>query len=318
MATDTQIQKAFLRAIQGIVDATQYSRLREAIAAGDYAAALAAIDFDQAAFDEMRGLILETYAQGGVSAITGQKWPVAVRWNSATPQSERFAREVVGEHITRITADARDAIRWTIGDGLAFGRSTNRIALDIAGRIGASGRREGGMIGLNRMQAEWVASMRRSLETDPQSATRFKGWDNRYNKLIASDKPLTKDQIDRITQSYTNKLLLSRGRTIARTERGLAINMGRMEGYRQAAAKAGIPESALIKEWLHLGVNQVDRLSHLANNGVKVRGLNTPFQVSGLVCQYPHDPVLPAGEVISCGCQVKVTLPKNWRSYGAR
>ena len=316
MATQRQIELAFLNSIRSINDGVQYSSLRDAIRRGDYQAVLAAVDVEDAAFDPLRLALTETYAEGGVNAITGQRWPVPVRWNSATPQAEYYARTVVGGHITVITNDMRDAVRWTVGDGLAFGRSKDRIALDIAGRIGASGRREGGMIGLNRPQAEWVASMRRSLETDPATAMRFKGWDRRFNKLVNSGNPLTADQIDRITGVYTNKLLLSRGRTIARTERGLAINMGRMEGWRQALVKTGIPDRAVIKEWWHTGRSMIDRVTHQAANGQKVRGLNALFNVGGVFMTCPHDPAAPVGEVVNCECQVKIALDKNWRQYG--
>ena len=316
MASETQIQRAFLASIRSITNNVQYSAMRDAIRRGDYDAVIMAVDVDDAAFDNLRGLLTQTYAEGGVNAITGERWPVTVRWNSATPQAEDYARRVVGDHITRITTDMRDAIRWTVGDGIAFGRSKDRIALDIAGRIGASGRREGGMIGLNRMQSEWVASMRRSLETDPVTAMRFKGWDRRFNKLVNSGQPLTAEQIDRITGVYTNKLLLSRGRTIARTERGLAINMGRMEGWRQALVKTGIPDRAVIKEWWHTGRSMIDRVTHQAANGQKVRGLNSLFNVGGVFMTCPHDPAAPVGEVVNCECQVKIALDKNWRAYG--
>lgn len=311
MATNRQIQLAFLKSIQEINDGVQYSELRDAIRRGDYDTVLQSVDIDEAAFDPLRLALTETYAEGGVNAITGQRWPVPVRWNSATPQAEYYARNVVGGHITVITNDMRDAVRWTVGDGLAFGRSRDRIALDIAGRIGASGRREGGMIGLNSPQAEWVASMRRSLETDPATAMRFKGWDRRFNKLVNSGQPLTAAQIDRITGVYTNKLLLSRGRTIARTERGLAVNMGRMEGWRQALDKTGIPESEVEKEWRHDGNSLHDRLTHLSISGTKVIGLSTPFSVDGELMQYPHDPAASAKNVINCLCEVRIGLKRK-------
>ena len=316
MATQNQIQAAFLNSIRSVSDGVQYTALRDAIRVGDYGAALAAIDVEDAAFEPLRAALTETYAQGGVDAITGQRWPTTVRWNSATPQAETYARTTVGEHITVITTDMRDAIRWTVGDGLALGRSRDRIALDIAGRIGASGKREGGMIGLNRNQAAWVANMRRSLETNPETAMRFKGWDKRFTSLVTSGKPLTAAQIDRITGVYTNKLLLSRGRTIARTERGLALNMGAMEGWRQALAKTGISDLAVIKEWIHTGRSAVDRITHQAANGQKVRGLNTMFDIGGVLMLMPHDPNAMAKDVINCECLVKISLDKNWRQYG--
>lgn len=315
MATEQQIQREFLRAVRDISDGARFGPLRDAISRGDYQAALRAVDIDDAAFDGMRAMILETYAQGGVDAIKGTRWPVPVRWNSATPQAEAYARDMVGQHITLITDDMRDAVRWTIGDGIAFGRSNNRIALDIVGRIGKSGQREGGIVGLNRQQSEWVANARRYLETGNYAAWERLGLRDRRFRF-SDDKPPTQAQINRAVQAYSNRMLRSRGLTIARTERGLAVNMGTMEGYRQGAEKTGIPVTALEKEWLHEGINQIDRVSHVAAHGQRVRGLDTPFVVGGYSCQFPHDPSLPASEVVNCGCRVRVRVPRNWRQYG--
>lgn len=313
MATEQQIQREFLRAVRDTVDGARFGALRDAVARGDYQAAIDAVDIDEAAFDGLRAMILETYAQGGVDAITGVRWPGNVRWNSATPQAESYARDVVGRDITAITEDMRAAVRWTMGDGLAFGRSNNRIALDIVGRVGKSGKREGGIVGLNERQAEWVRGFREKLVAGvPVDSALLTATDR---KLIERGN-LTAAQIDRLTQSYANRQLRSRGLTIARTERGLAVNMGTMEGYRQGAEKTGIPTRALEKEWIHAGVNRKDRPSHVAANGDKVRGLDTPFTVGGYTCQFPHDPTLPASEVINCGCRVRVRVPRSWREYG--
>lgn len=311
MATEQQLHREFMRAIRDIQDGVKYNALRDAIARGDYLSAIAAVDIDDAAFDGLRAMIMQTYAEGGVNAITGTRWPVNTRWNSATAESEYFARNVVGADITKITDDMRDAVRWMMGDGIALGRSNNRIALDIVGRVGVSGRREGGIVGLNEGRAKWVADYRKKLEQGL-------GVDNRLvtaseRKLIERGN-LTQRQIDRMVQSYANRQLLSRGNTIARTERGLALNMGAMEGWRQGAEKSGIPLWAMVKEWRHEGFNRVDRMTHVAANGDKVQGLYTPFNVGGYSCQYPHDPSLPASEVVNCGCRVKVTVPRNWRA----
>lgn len=313
MATEAQLQAAFRRGVRDTVDNAHFSALKDAIGRGDYQAALNAVDIDDAAFDDLRRLILETYAQGGIDAQTGTRWPVPVRWNSATPEAEAFARNVVGQNITLITSDMRDAVRWTMGDGIAFGRSSNRIALDIVGRVGASGRREGGIVGLNQQQAQWVANARRYLESGDYAAWERMGLrDKRFR--FSADKPPTAAQIERAVQYYSNRMLRSRGLTIARTERGLAVNMGAYEGYRQAAARSGIPLTALEKEWLHNGMHVHERLTHVAAHHQKVRGLDTPFQVGGYRPLYPHDPALPASEVINCDCRFKVRVPKNWRA----
>lgn len=311
MATEAQIRAAFQKGVRDTLSGASYGALRDAISRGDYQAALAAVDIEDAAFDEMRRLIVQTYAEGGVDAISGVRWPVNTRWNSATPEAEYFARNTVGQNITWITNDMREAVRWTMGDGIALGRSNNRIALDIVGRVGPSGQREGGIVGLNRLQAQWVRNYREKLLAGEfPSNTLLTAAERR---LIEKGN-LTAAQIDRLTQSYSNRLLLSRGKTIARTERGLAVNLGRMEGYRQGADKAGIPLSALRKEWVHRGAHKHERYEHVSLSRDPAIPFTQPFDVNGYSAQMPHDPSLPASEVISCSCEVKVSIPKGWRN----
>lgn len=313
MATERQIEQAFLRGVRSIVDAVQFNAIRAEIARGDFASAVAGLDIEEAAFDELRTLLIETYAQGGVNEITGRRWPVPVRWNSATPQAEQFARYVIGEHITEIVRDTRDAVRWTMGDSIAFGRSANQTALDIVGRVGPSGRREGGILGLNTQRAQWVSGFRRKLMEDPASVANNALLTATQRRLLAKGEPLTQSQINAIMRTYENAQLLSRGKAIAVTERGNAINGGAVEAWRQAAEKLRVPISALVKEWRHIGAHKHERLSHLMASGSKVAGLNTPFQIGIHSMQYPHDPMAPASEVINCHCQVRISLPRNWR-----
>ena len=315
--SDAQVSLSFSKAIRSITDQVAYGRLRDAISRGDYDAALRAVDIEDAAFDEVRRLLLQSYAESAVDTLTGRKWPVPVRYNSASPYAERYAREVVGQHITIITNDAREAVRWTIGDGIAFGRSNNKIALDIAGRMGADGRRHGGIVGLNRQQAQWVQNARRYLEEGNTAAyLAMTRRDRRFDASVMRGN-LTPAQIDRIIGRYSDRLLQTRGLTIARTERGSAVNNGMIDAWRQAADRVGWSHGDLVKEWRH-GVARDPRLWHLQADGEKVVGLDTPFILgSGAVMQCPHDPLAPAGEVVNCSCRLKISAPRGIRRYGA-
>lgn len=83
---------------------------------------------------------------------------------------------------------------------------------------------------------------------------------------------------------------------IAQTETMTASNYASKEG----AESLGIE---MTKSWMVSGINT--RESHYAaqseNQGIP---MDQPFSVSGIDCEYPGDPVLPADEVINCGCYV--------------
>ena len=305
MTTETRIANAFRTSIRSVTDEVTIGLLRDALARGDIEGALEVIDLEPAAFEPLRNILVQTYADAGAQATEGLR---GVRWNSASPRAEDYARNRIGTEITRITDDSLQAIRNHIADGYAFGRTPNRMALDLVGRIGPSGRREGGLIGLSRPQEQWVKNMREALELKPESALRFTRRDRRFDSLLKSGKPLTAAQIDNILTSYKNRLLLSRAKSIAVTERGAAINNGRMDAYKNAADKYGLPYSAIVKEWVHTGRAVFDRPAHQRANGQVVQGADTPFIIGGISMQHPHDPFAPPGEKVNCRCEVKLRL----------
>lgn len=319
MASEGALERAFLRGVRFITDSIRVARLTEAIRRGDYQAVIDAVDIDDAAFDDFRRELMTQYAQAGIDVISDIRSPVPVRWNSASPYAEVYARTATG-HINELTTQMRRAVQGAVADGIAFGRSERRVALDIAGRMGADGRRHGGMIGLNAPQQTWVANMRAKLNGVPDwpSIRGNTRRDHRFDRMIerawAEGRPLSQAQIDRIIGRYNDRLLVSRANTIARTERGYAVNAAQADAYRLAADRVGIPHSAIIKTWLHSGSPREPRISHLALDRNTVRGIDTPFYADGVPLLHPHDPSGPADQVINCTCTMKYTIPKDWRN----
>lgn len=305
MTTETRIANALRASIRSVTDEVQIGILRDALARGDVEAALEAIDLEPAAFEPLRNILVQTYADAGAQATEGLR---GVRWNSASPRAEDYARNRVGGMIQGVTDDSLQAIRNHIADGYAFGRTPNRMALDLVGRIGPSGRREGGVVGLSAQQEAWVRNMRTALENDPESALRFTRRDRRFDSLLRRSERLTQAQIDRILTAYSNRLLLSRGRTIAVTERGAAINQGRVDAYKAAADKYGLPYSAIIKEWVYTNRSREPRVGHLDMNKETVQGVDTPFIVDGVAIDFPHAPGIPPRHSVNCRCEIKLRL----------
>ena len=305
MTTETRIDNAFRASIRSVTDEVTVGLLRDALARGDIEGALEAIDLEPAAFEPLRNILIQTYADAGAQATEGLR---GVRWNSASPRAEDYARNRIGNEITRITDDSLTAIRNSIADGYAFGRTPNRMALDLVGRIGANGRREGGIVGLSAQQEQWVRNMRRALETNPKEALRFTRRDRRFDSLLRRSERLTQDQIDNVLTAYSNRLLLSRGRTIAVTERGAAINQGRVDAYANALEKYGMGEDRIEKTWVYTNRSREPRVNHVAANKQKVMGLRTPFIIGGELLQYPHDPNANVRHVANCTCEVKLRI----------
>ena len=161
------IRRAFENAIKDIRNGAKLTALRNALKIGDIEGAVAAVEIDNAAFGELRGAILNAYAQTGAAQINGVSWvypdgtKAVVRWNMASPRAEEYARQIGTGLITNTTADMREAVRTVIADGYAFGRKWDDIARDIVGRVGVSGKRSGGIVGLSKVQANWLMSLRK-------------------------------------------------------------------------------------------------------------------------------------------------------------
>src|SRR5699024_7431465 len=107
-----------------------------------------------------------------------------------------------------------------------LGLHPRATALDLVGRVGPTGRREGGVVGLNRPQARAVANARLALSSgDPehmrdylQLQRRDRRYDHIVRRRIEAGQPLNERELGTILARYEDRLLQTRGETIARTE----------------------------------------------------------------------------------------------------
>src|SRR5690606_6134093 len=206
--------------------------------------------------------------------------------------------------ITRIVDDQRAAVRQALTEGMVDGRNPRSVALDIVGRVNrATGRREGGIIGLTAQQERFVASARREL-SDPAimehyftRTRRDRLFDSMVLKAIREEKPLDRATIDRIVGRYSDRLLELRGETIARTEAMASLHASQMEAYRQAIDTGAVARQDVRRVWVSTRDNRV-RDSHRAMDGESV-GLDEAYS-NGLM--YPGDPNGPVSETANCRC----------------
>lgn len=320
---ESQTRKAFLAAIDDIRSRVVLRRVRDALVAGDVSAVVTALNLEAAAYAPLHQAVTTAYTQGGQWQVDSVVWRdpttlsnVAVRWDMTNPRVRQWLENYSS---TRITGDLIDdqvlAVQRVISSGYNLGRGPNDIALDIVGRIGANGRRAGGVLGLSEQMAGWSTNMREYLTTDPARALRMSKRDRRFDatiiRAIEIGKPLTKNQIDRIVGRYEDRLLKLRGDTIGRTETAQAVNASRTEAMRQGMDKAGVTDDMVTKTWYHGGIapSGKERFEHIMLHKESVRGLNTPFMVGGYQpMQYPLDPAAPADQVVNCRCSYMVNV----------
>ncbi len=319
---EPKLQNAFLDAINDIRSRAEIGRIIERLEKSDFDGAIQAVHLDPAAFRSLDTAIAQTFDAGGV-ARTGRlpaiRQPgggqVIIRFDARNLRAETWLRDHSSNLIRGIVDDQRVAIRQALVSGMEQGMNPRSTALDLVGRINrATGRREGGIIGLTSRQHDFVENMRLRLASGDasemrkvlQMARRDKRFDRAILKAINEGRPVPGDMIARMAGRYRDRLLQLRGETIARTETMAALNESQVEAMRQAV-DGGVDPTTIVKVWRSASDKRV-RDTHRAMHNQRV-GLEGKFQSpSGVFLAYPGDPAAPADEIISCRCWLETDI----------
>ena len=308
-----EIERAFLDAITDITDQAEIVRITNAIAAGNMETALAAMHIDPEAYLPVTEKITASYIDGGRSYVaalppipTPEGGGLVIRFDARNPRAETWIRNQSSDFITRTVADQKTSIRAALQSGLERGTNPRTTALDIVGRIDkATGRREGGIIGLSSPQERFVDTARQELVSgDPRQLKNYlkrTKRDRRFDKLvrdsIESGKPISKDVAGKMSGRYSDRLLKARGDTIARTETLSSLNASHDEALNQAVDTGEVRQQDVRRIW-DARNDGVTRDSHRAIDG-ESRGIGEKFS-NGLM--HPGDMNGPIEEVANCRC----------------
>ncbi|QBX34594.1 hypothetical protein E4191_07625 [Paracoccus liaowanqingii] len=303
---DADVRAAFLAAVYAARGRVDLGGLIALLEANDVAGAVEMLRFDQAVLWPLEEAVRRSYLSGG-AAVDGFA-PSGIEgrfgFNARHPRAEADIARIGGDLIGQIEQQQVEAVRAVILDGMENNRGSRPVALDITGRLSrATGRREGGIIGLTGDQADWVINARRDLEGLDRSyfqrALRDKRFDGTVRKAIEAGKPLAAADVDRITGRYKDRVLDYRGKLIARNEAHTAQAAGRHEAYRQMLDRPDI--EAVTCRWIH-GFSREARPDHKRMDG-EVRSFGEGFVMDdGTVMQYPHDPAGGVRHSASCRC----------------
>lgn len=310
---EPEIRREFLAAIADIRDTARVGAIAEALERGNIERALELINVDPAAFRRMEAAMARAFEAGGI-ATTGtfpaildrEGVRMVFRFDVRNPRAEEWLTRHSSEMVTRIVEDQRLAIRTALREGMEAGRNPRNVALDIVGRVNrATGRREGGVIGLTSPQERAVANARAELISgDParmrayfERARRDRRFDRTIMAAIREERALDRATVDRIMGRYSDRLLQLRGETIARTEAMASLNQAQVEAYRQAIDTGAVRRQDVRKVWVATKDNRT-RDSHAHLDGESV-GVDDRF-ANGL--EYPGDPNGPASEIVNCRC----------------
>lgn len=306
---DSEIRRAFLKAMQDKANSINLRELANAIEARDFNRAVNLAGIARADLFPFDTAITNAYVAGGQTVpAAAPAFAAAFGFDGRARRAEEWARSHVGGLVTSIVNEQLDMLRETISGQIAQGMGPRQAALDIAGRIGPGNRRQGGFIGLSRAQVGYLENAKVELaELDSRYFTRKlrdKRFDGVVRRAIRDGKPLSQADVDRIAGRYSDRMLKHRADTIARTESITALRAGRREGIEQGIEAGAINPDAVKRRW-DATLDSRTRPDHVAAHGQEVDGMNTPFVLAdGSRMLYPGDTSLgaSAAQTIQCRC----------------
>lgn len=321
---EPRVRSAFLDAIADITDQVVLRRFTEALERRDIEGAMLVIGVDPAAFGPLQLAVADAYYGAGLGEAVGIRARdpdgnrVVFRFGVRNPETEEWLRSSSSQLVTRITEDAGIALRSAMAAGLARGDNPNTTALDVVGRINrATGRREGGIVGLTAAQEGYVSRARDNLLSgDPDLmrayldlTRRDKRFDRTVLRAINEGRALSREEVSRIVGRLADSYLQLRGETIARHETMQALAKGRDDAIHQAVREGKVDAGTTTKIWRNAGDGRVRRTHQHGSLGGQKVGFDQPFiSASGAQLRYPHDPAAPTSETLGCRCWVEYKM----------
>ena len=319
-----QLASAFRGSIDEITSNVSLQRLVDAIERRDFEAAIRELYIEPAAFRPLGREIQAAYEGGGNAVANGlttdaRRHGVAfvIRFDPGKWRAQYWLRTHSSMLFDALLADQREAIRAALVSGMESGRGPRQVALDIVGRTDRRlGRRVGGIIGLTSTQERWAATAYHELTSGDAAlmrnyltrARRDHRHDAMVLRAIKAGVPLSAADASRLADRYRARLLDLRGTVIAQHEGMAALHVAQHENYLQLVESGRAQEQDITRTWESAKDKRV-RATHRHDTGMdgQIVGLNEPFiSPSGARLMYPHDPLAPPAETLSCRC---------WASY---
>jgi SPP1 gp7 family putative phage head morphogenesis protein len=304
---EPKLRAAFLRAVKSLKDSVSLDALVEAIKTNDANQAMTILAIDQkfvnalngvgqdAGVQSFRSAIQSVFAAGAATAE--EELPASIgaelSFNLMNPETVSFLEQYTFPLIRQISANTRESLRGVLIDAFKHGGHP----FDQARRIKT-------FIGLTDTQSKAVLNYENALsnsDTLSQSLNRSLRdgrFDPTIRRAMRMNRGLSQDQIDKMTQRYSEKYIQYRAQTIARTETLRASNLGQRALWKQVQSQ-GLLDKETKRRWIVSGDSATcDECMDL--NG-EVTGIDEPF--SDGTMDPPQHP--------SCRCGQGLVFGKN-------
>lgn len=294
------VRQAFAEFLRDAKSEATLREVRTLLERGDVEGALRVVDSYVSRMATTFPQILQDAARAEAAALAPalrELVPtVGIAFDPTNPTAARLAAEAKLQFIRQFTDEQRSATRQALirsfsdGDGFL-----------------ATARQFRDSIGLTTKQEAAVANYRALLEAGSREALSRELRDRRFDRSVEraarGGEPLSKDQIDRMTEAYRRRYLAYRSEMIARTEAVRLTSQGRLEAFRQSLELADLDPSRATHTWRAIRDKRT-RHTHRTLDG-QTKPLSQPFDLPrGGKIAYPGDPAAPADEVIGCRCHL--------------
>lgn len=313
-----RIRQAFLDAVYKLRNRAQIDALADTLARRNIEAVIRALALDPVVFRDLERAIETAFESGGEwqidrllarQTVTGPR--LDILFNIRNFAAENWLRSHSSTLIREITEDIRTASRNFLTAGMEAGNNPRTVALDLVGRLNrATGRREGGVLGLTSAQEQWIRNYEAELR-DPERLAkalarkrRDKRFDSAIRAAIKEGRALDANTVAKMVQSYRNKALKLRGDTIGRTEALASMHQASYEAMRQAIEAGQIDADLVTAKWKTAKDFRV-RDTHRALDGKEVPFGETFITPRGNRLRFPGDPSAPGEERINCRCTLQ-------------
>lgn len=304
---DPKIRAEFIESVRRIQDSIVLKELAETIDALGVGAVDALVDIqnlEKSYAGLMTVLTAGMVAGGGIAATHAKDIlpkPKGIggaefRFNVMNPKAVQFSQEYQQTLIRELSTEARETVEQVISRGITEGQNPLTTAREVRANIG-----------LTAKQEQAVQNYRKALEGLDRTALdrklRDKRFDSVVNRAIGQEKPLKKEQIDRMVGRYRQRYVKHRSEVIGQTESMRAVNSGEKLYWDQAVEDGLVQKEQIRREWVYTKdrkTREAHRLIPSMNEGGV--GIDEAFQSIEGPIRFPHDPLAPASLTIGCRC----------------
>lgn len=315
-AIEAQMARDYLAEAAKITRNVTLAEVLLSIARGN---AIASRDVFNSRYGKLAEDVRAAYLAGGqveAASVPRRVSPKPVEFDVTRPSAQAWIANAQTTMVNGIARQQGEAIQAVITSGQQLGIAPPQIARNLLGVATTNGTRVGGVVGLTGQDVEWLNNTRVQLSSGNPSlmadyfdrVRRDKRYDGIVRRAIEAKQPVAAGDIDKITQRYAERLLVTRADTVASIQAMSAYNAGRSQLYAQMV-EDGLDPTTIFKRWKTRGDEKV-RSSHRAMNGQKVPGAQPFLTPRGARMMNPGDTSMgaPLSEVARCRCRAIYTV----------